>query len=300
MGRTARAKASCAQEAQRSRSISARPSRRSAAVNEERWNQIVSWHTRGILSGALLGLAIAVVPAIAASETGPTIEAVNKPGSGFYAEEHHAWSPDAVAAAAGGTVAIRNTGAVAHGVHWVAGPTTPTCSGVPVGTERSASGAHWSGTCTFAQAGTYVFYCTVHGPEMTGRITVGAAGTPVPTPSPLAGSASEAVKLARSQRGRAVRGAIDVSEDGAGARLEVDLLAKRVSLAAGGQPGRVRVGRLVRASLQPGADPLRVALDARARRALATHRRLTLDVRIVVTPASGSIVTITRSVVLHA
>jgi plastocyanin len=259
----------------------------------------VRWHTRGILSGTLLVLAIAVVPAIAASETSPTIEAVNKPGSGFYAEEHHAWSPDAVAATVGGTVAIRNTGAVAHGVRWVAGPATPTCSGVPVGTERSASGAHWSGTCTFAQAGTYVFYCTVHGPEMTGRITVSAAGAPVPMPSPLAGNASEAVKLAHSQRGRAVRGAIDVSQDGAGARLQVDVLAKRASLAGSGQSGLVRVGRLVRASLQPGIAPFKVALDARAMRALATHRHLTLDVRIVLTPASGSIVTITRSVVLH-
>jgi plastocyanin len=256
-------------------------------------------HTRGVLCGALLGLGIAVVPAIAASETSPTIEAVNKPGSGFYAEEHHAWSPSAVGATAGGTVAIRNTGAVAHGVRWVSGPATPSCSGVPVGTERSASGAHWSGTCTFAQAGTYVFYCTVHGPEMTGRITVGAAGTPVPTLSPLAGSASEAVKLAHSQGGRAVSGALDVSEGGAGARLEVDLLAKRASLLGGGQSGLVRVGRLVRASLQPGTAPFKVALDSRARRALATHRRLTLDARIVVTPASGSIVTITRSVVLH-
>jgi plastocyanin len=256
-------------------------------------------HTRGIFFGALLGLGIVVVPALAASETSPTIEAVNKPGSGIYAEEHHAWSPEAVAVTAGGTVAIRNTGAVAHGVHWVGGPATPTCSGVPVGTEPSASGAHWSGTCTFAQAGTYVFYCTVHGPEMTGRITVSAAGKPVPTPSPLAGSASEAVKFAHSQRGRAVRGAINVSQDGAGARLEVDLLEKRASLAAAGQSGLVRVGRLVRASLQPGIAPFKVALDARARRALATHRRLTLDVRIVVTPASGSVVTITRSVVLH-
>jgi plastocyanin len=254
---------------------------------------------RGIVSGVLLGLGILVVPAIATSETSPAIEAVNKPGSGIYTEEHHAWSPEAVAVTAGGTVAIRNTGAVAHGVYWIGGPATPTCSGVPVGTEPSASGAHWSGTCTFAQAGTYVFYCTVHGPEMTGRITVSAAGTPVPTPSPLAGSASEAVKLRHSQRGRAVRGAINVSQDGAGARLDVDLLAKRVSLFGAGQSGLVRVGRLVRTSLQPGIAPFRVALDARARRALAARRHLTLRVRILVTPASGSAVTITRGVVLH-
>jgi plastocyanin len=256
-------------------------------------------HRRGIFSGTLLGLAIVVVPAMAASETSPTIEAVNKPGSGIYAEEHHAWSPDVVAVTAGGTVAISNTGAVAHGVHWVAGPATPACSGVPVGTEPSASGVHWSGTCSFAQSGTYIFYCTVHGSEMTGTITVSAAGTPVPTPSPLAGSASQAIKLAHNQRGRAVRGAINVSQDGAGARLEVDLLAKHASLASAGQSGLVRVGRLVRASLQPGTATFKVVVDARARRTLATRRRLTLGVRIIITPVNGPVVTITRSVVLH-
>jgi plastocyanin len=262
-------------------------------------------HRRGIFpAAALLGLAMALVPTVRASETRPAVEAVNKPGSGIYAEEHHAWSPEQVAVTAGGTVSILNPGAVPHGVHWVGGPATPTCSGgVPVGTEPSASGVRWSGACTFAQAGTYTFYCTVHGPEMTGRITVSAAGTPAPPPSsegsPLAGSASEAVKLAHGQRGRAVRGSIKVSRAGAGARLQVDLLAKRASLASAGQSGLVRVGRLVRSSLQPGTASFKVALDARARHGLAARLRLALSVRIVLTPAHGSVVTITRSVVLR-
>jgi plastocyanin len=247
---------------------------------------------------------MALVPTVRASETSPTVEAVNKPGSGIYAEEHHAWSPEQVAVTAGGAVTIRNQGTVPHGVHWVGGPATPTCSGgVPVGKEPSASGVQWSGACMFTQAGTYAFYCTVHGPEMTGRITVSAAGTPPLTPSsegsPLAGSASEAIKVAHGQRGRAVRGSIKVSQAGAGARLQVDLLAKRASLAGAGQSGLVRVGKLVRSSLQPGPASFKVALDARARRGLAAHRRLALGVRIVLTPAHGPVVTITRSVVLR-
>jgi plastocyanin len=273
--------------------------------HKERRIQIVRRRKRRILLlGALLGAAIVVVPIVAASETSRTVEAVNKPGSGVYPEERHAWSPEQVAVAVGGAVSIQNPGAVPHGVHWVGGPITPTCSGgVPVGTAPSASGVHWSGTCTFAQAGTYIFYCSVHGSEMTGRITVSAAGTPVPTPSsegsPLAGNVSEAVKLARSQRGRAVRGSIEVSQAGAGSRLQVDLLAKRASLASAGQSGLVRVGRLVRTSLQPATVSFKVPVDARAKRALAIHRRLALSVRIVVSPVHGSVVTVTRSVILH-
>jgi hypothetical protein len=63
---------------------------------------------------------------------------------------------------------------------------------------------------------------------------------------------------------------------------------------------QVRVGRLVRSSLQAGALSFSVALNARARRALGRHGRLALTVLIVLMPAHGSAVTITRSVVVHA
>jgi plastocyanin len=283
---------------------------------------------------ALLGAAVVVLPAVAGSETSPTIAAVNS--TGYYGEQHHAWSPPQVTVSAGGVVTLSNPTMVPHGVEWRPGaPATPSCTaGVPVGSGEAVSGTSWSGTCTFAKPGTYTFYCTVHHSEMTGTITVNANGTTTttttnttqPSPpgggssttptgeygsgampgsggsvgSPLAGSASKALRLSASQRGKAVSGSLKLSQAGAGARLEVDLLAKSASLAKAGHPAQVRVGRLQRSSLQPGKVSFTVALDARAKRALGTHRRLALTVKIVLVPKHGSAVTVTRGVVLHA
>jgi plastocyanin len=99
-----------------------------------------------------LGLATAVLPAIASSETSPTVTAENI-GGGYYGEEHR-WTPPQVTVSAGGAVAFSNPTEVKHGVRWINPPATPTCdSGVPVGTTEAASGTKWSGTCTFAKAG---------------------------------------------------------------------------------------------------------------------------------------------------
>jgi plastocyanin len=272
-----------------------------------------------LLLAVVLAAAVVVLPTVAGSETSPTVEAINKPGSGIYAEEHHAWSPAQATVTAGGVVAFRNASAtVPHGVQWVSGPGTPTCSGVPVATDATTSGTSWSGTCSFAQAGTYTFYCTVHGPEMTGTIVVSAAASPTPIPmppptptpsgeptpagapgSPLAGGASQAIKLRASQRGRSVRGTVQVAQSGVGGRLEVELLTKGASLARAGRSTQVRVGRLVRSSLYAGTVAFSVPLDAKAKHALARHRRLALTVRIVLAPLHGSAVRITRGVVLH-
>ncbi len=277
----------------------------------------------GLPVAALAG-AVVMLPTVASSETSPTVEAIDKPGSGIYAEERHAWSPTQVTVAAGGDVTLRSPSAtVPHGVRWVGGPGTPTCSGVPVGVEATASGTGWSGACTFAQAGTYTFYCTVHGAEMTGTVVVAAASspTPVPTPmpaptstptsspggpapeggpgSPLAGGASQAIKLPAGQGGRSVRGSVKLSQAAVGGHLQVDLLARGVSLAEA-RSKQVRVGRLVRSSLYAGTVPFSVSVSAKARRALTRHRRLALTVRIVLTPLHGAAVTITRGVLLRA
>ena len=273
--------------------------------------------------GALLGAAVVVLPAVASSEASPTISAVNS--AGVYGEQHHEWSPATASVGAGGAVALKNESAtVPHGVRWVSTPATPACAGVPVGTTQS--GTSWSGTCTFTAPGTYTFYCTVHGPEMTGTITVNANGTttgttpggPVgttttgtatapgaqepagPSGSPLAGSASSAIRLARLQRGGAVRGAIAVSEAGSGGRLQVDLLARRASLAGAPHAPLASAGRLVRSSLRPGVVSFKVQLNARATRALRAHHRLALSVRIVIRPLHGPPVTVTRAVLLRS
>ena len=274
--------------------------------------------------GALLGAAVVVLPAVASSEASPTISAVNYPGGGYY-QESHAWSPAAATIAAGCTVALKNEGNVPHGVRWVNGPATPVCTGgVPVGTTPGASGTKWSGSCTFATPGTYTFYCTVHGAEMTGTITVNANGTtgttqtgppggtgaytaPGPEPpaaagpsgSPLSGGASSAIRLARVQHGNAVRGSVALSQAGDGGRLEVDLLAGRASLAAAPHAPLASAGRLARSSLPAGLVSFKVTLNARASHALRAHRRLALSVRIVIQPVHGQPVTVTRAVLLR-
>jgi plastocyanin len=118
---------------------------------------------------------------------------------------------------------------------------------------------------------------------------------PPPEP-PLAGGPS----LRSTQRGTSVKGSLDVSQSGAGGRLEVNLLAKSASLAAAHRSGSVRVGRLVHTSVSAGKVSFSVALIARGRSALRRHHRLALTVKVTLTPPRGAAVTVTRSVVLRA
>lgn len=277
------------------------------------------------LLAPLLGAALVALPAVAGSEAVPTIEAANSTGS--YGEQHHYWSPATATVGAGGVVAISNPSSeVKHGVQWSGGPGTPSCSGVPVGT----SGTSWHGECTFSAPGTYTFYCTVHGAEMSGTVTVtsgsttttttqptttagapttsvptispgsGSASTPgsaAPAASPLAGSAATALKLPPLQHGTSVRGSVAISEAGTGGRLELDVLARSASLAAH-HAAPVRVGHLVRSSLHAGTIPFAVALSARARHGLRGHRQLALTVRMLLSPPRGAAVSIVRAIVL--
>jgi hypothetical protein len=184
-----------------------------------------------------------------------------------------------------------------------------------VGTTPAASGTKWSGACTFSQPGTYTFYCTVH-PEMTGTITVNAESTtpttttaptttlpPTTTTPTIPGPSSSPLivgpSLRSSQRGGTVRGSLQVSQAGAGGRLEVDLFANSASLATARHSTRVRVGRLVRNSVSAGNVPFAVSLTPRARRALKRHHRLELTVKITLTPLHGPPFNLTRVVIEH-
>jgi plastocyanin len=272
----------------------------------------------------LLGAAVVVLPAAAGSETTPAIQAENV-GEGVYGTTHR-WSPATINVSPGGVVSFSNPYATTpHGLKFTGA--TPSCTGIPAAAGQATGATNWHGECTFSTPGTYSFICTVHPAEMKGTVTVTANGTttttitPSPTPggtlttaspttnesgpgaatgSPLAGSASQAVKLAFSQKGKSVHGSVEVSQAGAGGRLEVDLLAKGASLASGAHLAQLRAGRLVRSSLRAGTVSFTVPLSAKAKRALARHGRLALGVKIVLKPATGSAVTITRSVVLHA
>jgi plastocyanin len=270
----------------------------------------------------ILGAAVAVLPAIAGSETISTIDAVNVP-AGLYSEEQHHWQPAVATIAPGGTVTFSNSSEVPHGVEW-RGAVKPSCEEgagkVPVGTSAAASGTKWSGSCTFSQPGSYTFYCTVHGSAMSGTINVQAPGTTTTTtsagepasagqgatttsgaPPSLLVPALQALKLAPRAHDGSVHGSVLLSTAGAGARLEVDLLARRASLTPGAHgSARVQVGRLTRSSLRSGTTSFAVALDRRARRALHRRGRLALSVRVKLSPAAGASVSLTRTLVLHA
>jgi plastocyanin len=260
---------------------------------------------------AVLGAGVAVLPALAASESTPTVEAVNHPAT-LYTEEKHSWSPPQTTVLEGGVVTFSNPSTIPHGVEWLGGPAKPGCtSGVPVGTTEAASGTKWSGSCTFMQAGTYTFYCTVHHAEMTGTIVVNPDGTTTTTTttpttttttteSPSGSPLAKPPLLRSKQSGGVVKGSLDISQAGAGNRLEIDIFAPSASLAAAKHPAHIRVGHLVRGSVSVGVLPFSVKLTAKARKAVKRHHRLVLRVSIKLTASSGKSLTVPRSVTEHA
>jgi plastocyanin len=261
---------------------------------------------------ALLGAAFIVLPAEAGSETTPP--AVVAQNVGLYT---HYWTPPSVSVEPGGTVEFSNPTEVPHGVHWVGTPAgDPECtSGVPVGTTETASGTKWTGTCKFAAAGTYTYYCTVHGASMSGKITV---GTPSPTPTtptnpttgptgttsaPTTGggggtgtspgaTAISALKLGGAGHGGALHGSLQVSQAAAGGTLTIVLQAR-----LGGH--RVQVGRLRRSRVSAGPQSWTIALSAHARHALHARGRLALTAKVLLTPPTGAAVSLTRTLTLH-
>jgi hypothetical protein len=201
-------------------------------------------------------------------------------------------------------VTLRSTSTVVpHGVRWTGGPEKPSCSGVPVEQEKIG----WSGDCTFAQAGSYTFVCTVHPTEMKGTISV-SSGAPPPVPpeetpavspeSPLQGPASGALRLARNQAGTSVRGSIAFSPASAGGELEVLLLTKG-ALRMAAPAASTKVGRLLRFPLRVGRIAFAVPLDGRARHALGSREKLPLTVQVTVRAPGQAALTLKRGVVLH-
>ncbi len=272
---------------------------------------------------ALMGTAVAVLPALAAAPSEAKLE-VNE---NCEVSTWSCWTTEGSASiakptksmtiASGGTVTFIDHASTAAAVVWMG--SAPACTGVP-----TSAMAGWEGKCKFEQPGTYKFESSTLWPEYTKYEIVVEGATTGTTPtttttttpttttptapttpiepghgSPLEGG-SKALKLAGSQHGSTVHGSIKVSQAGSGGRLEVGLFAAGASLAKAGHPAQVRVGRLVRSSLQAGGVSFAVPLTAKGKATLRRHRHLTLTVKITLTPQHGTAVTLTRVVVVHA
>ncbi len=104
--------------------------------------------------------------------------------------------------------------------------------------------------------------------------------------SPLRGGPGTAVHIAPHQAGHSVKGTVDVSSAGAGARLAVVVLLGRHTLGATTQ------------TVKPGLARFTVKLNRAGVAALVRAHRLKVTVRVGLTPATGKAVSIERTVVL--
>lgn len=239
---------------------------------------------------AVAGTLLAAAPGLA---EGPTIEAGDNATHTGYA-----WKPSQAEIAAGGTIAVANPTSVPHGVLWTGGPAKPACTGVPLGEETRKN---WSGSCTFAQAGTYAFQCPIH-EEMRATVRVSASAPPPgETPeTPASGPSATGLRLAKAQHGGVVRGSIEILAPGAAGTLSIALLAKRAALFENGGNALAQIGKLVRSQLPVGRIPFRVALGKAGKRALRRDGSLGLRVKIRVKSADGSVKTFVRGVSVEA
>jgi hypothetical protein len=283
---------------------------------------------------AVLGAAVAVVPALATGAPAPS-EVKLEVNENCVEPDWPCWTTEGsapiakpalrVTIASGGSVTFADSKTAAN-IAWTG--TAPECeTEVPVTPAPAKTG--WKGKCTFLTPGTYKFESstlfndgvdnyTKYEVVVEGSATAPPTGTtgeggskggstpatttsgPAPAgESPTGSPLSSAPKISSSQRGSTVKGSLEVSKAGGGDRLEVDLLATTASLAKAGHATQV-VGRFVSASVSAGQRPFSVKLNAKARRALKRHHRLALKVKITLTPVTGEATSVTRSVTLHA
>jgi hypothetical protein len=215
---------------------------------------------------------------------------------------------------AGGTVTFSSgPGNNDHDARFPVGSSPSVCNPPLPGSPAPPS---WSSTCTFNAPGTYSFVCTAH-PGMGGSVEVVDAGTPTTPPptttgpgtpppgdNPPGGSPSDpdsfSVKVPRRQRGTLVRGSVTTSEDDS--RLSIRALVSNRLLATS-PPRRIRnvsVGSLRRLVVNAGKTAFVLKLNRAARRALNRRDRLTVRLRITVTPPGGAATTKTARVSLRA
>lgn len=169
----------------------------------------------------------------------------------------------------------------------------PSCTDLP--STPSAPG--WSGSCTFDSAGTYAFHCGLHS-FMTGKVEVVDPNAPSTDtgPGPTFGYMTPPVaKVARRQTGPVVRG--KVTTPSGPARIAVTAFAARRAVAT--RTRRVKIGSVTTRSNGTGPTAFSLKVNRTARRALHRRRRLTVSLRIGITPDAGTATRMSATVVLR-
>jgi plastocyanin len=141
------------------------------------------WACVASLAGLIVGTGLAL-PAPVLAGAGITITSGGCSGGGTA----FCYLPESATAVAGTPVTWTNSTSVTHTITRC---TPSACAGNGGGTGAQAGfgDANLSPgttyTFTFAAAGTYVYYCAIHGyAAMHGTITITAATSPTPTPAP--------------------------------------------------------------------------------------------------------------------
>jgi plastocyanin len=203
---------------------------------------------------------------------------------------------------------------------------------------NSPTDGSWSGVCTFTRAGTYSFMCDEHA-GMTGTVVVGdpsaPPGTTAPTPTtttptgtipsgvtpttttaatttptaermpapssaqtPTADATALSVRVKLVQRGSSVRGTISGARSSARARIT--LTARRGALGLTGKAATaVSVGGIGVRTTANGTLAFVVKLDAKARAALATRRRLPVTLLVSAPTVAGAAAATTFKIVMR-
>jgi plastocyanin len=289
---------------------------------------------------AVLGAAVAVVPALAAGTPAPS-EVKLEVAQNCNTPNWPCWNPKGspegnvgfyevapFTIAQGGTISFEDNDSQAlTDVVWKGA--APNCPGV----EEAPPTKTWSGTCTFATAGEYEFeseglfndgtsnyhkYKVIVEGATTGTTPTtpttpgGGGGTTTSPTSPAGGSGPGAAPSSPLVGSASEAVKLAGTQHGSSVRGSV-----KISQAGAGDRLEVDliattaslakaghatqvVGRLVSASVSAGQRSFSVKLNAKAKRALKRRHRLALKVRITLTPAHGEATTVTRSMTLHA